>query len=543
MHDSGKNKIEIGQSSGSNERHKSEKIAELLFSDAKPGTHWEEKYPSRELPKGAYVTRFAPSPTGFLHVGGVMQALTDEAEAKRSGGVFILRIEDTDRARFVEGAEEAIYDGLDWAGVHVDEGGREKKGNYGPYKQSERLETYLTYAKELIKNGFAYPCFCTSEELQKVREEQERTKQPRMYSGTCRDLSEKSIEEYINAGKRFTVRLKVPEGETVEWNDLTKKNPITWDTKNIDDQVLLKSDGFPTYHLANVVDDHLMGVNRVYRGEEWISSTPKHLLMYKALGWKAPEFGHLVLLRELETQQKLSKRKGEAGLEWYKKEGYAPEALRNFLTRIMWAHPEGRDVYPHEDFIRGFDVHKMGEGAPQVNPKLLEHINQEYLARLDPEKRLEEVVNWAKAFEPEFAEICMKHRDDAERYLGIEPERMKKLSEAKALFGFYFSELYVTAAREELLSETAGDEAKMKEVLTAYVNEFYGQEDGHDAWQAKVRKLASRTGLKDKNIFMLLRKVLTGSKNSPPLYEVMQALGGEEVLKRINAIRQKPGTF
>lgn len=516
-----------------------EELARAMFPDVKPSEHWFDRYPSRELPKGAKVTRFAPSPTGSLHIGGVLTALINEAEARRTGGVFILRIEDTDRVRFKEGAEESIYKGLEWIGVRPDEGGFGGAGKYGPYRQSERLDIYKSFTKELVVRGNAYPCFCSREELKLMREEQDKKGLSRMYSGKCRNLSEDEIKKNISEGKKYTIRLRVPEGETIEWRDLSHRAPIRWETKNIDDQVLLKSDGFPTYHLANVVDDRLMGINRIYRGEEWMSSTPKHLLLYKYLGWEPPEFGHLVLLRQLETQQKLSKRKGEAGIEWYEREGYLPEAVRNFLTRIIWAHPKGLDVYSHDDFVKDLDVSGMGDSAPQVNPKLLEHINQQYLANLSPKERFEKIIEWAGKFEPNLKEVFEKHPKDAESYLSIEPDRMKKLSEAKEIFGFYFDEFYAKPAAEEVAKEAGGDLKRAMDSIKAYLKDYYNESDEHDEWEKKVRGCASSFGIKDKNMFMILRLVLAGTRFSPPLYDIMKALGKEKVVNRLAGFVEK----
>ena len=512
-----------------------EELARAMFPDVKPPEHWYGRYPSRELPKDAKVTRFAPSPTGSLHIGGVLTALTNEAEARRSEGIFILRLEDTDRSRAVAGAEETIYQGLEWFGVRPDEGGALGMGQYGPYRQSERLDIYQTFSKELVAGGHAYPCFCSPEELKAMREEQDKKGLPRMYFGKCRNLSEDDIKKNISEGKKYTIRLSVPENETIEWKDLSHRDPIRWESKNIDDQVLLKSDGFPTYHLANVVDDRLMGVNRVYRGEEWISSTPKHLLLYKYLGWEPPEFGHLVLLRQLETQQKLSKRKGEAGIDWYQAEGYLPEAVRNFLTRIIWAHPKGLDVYPHEDFVKEFDVSGMGDSAPQVNPKLLEHINQQYLARLSPHERFGKIVEWSGKFEPKIKEVFEKHPKDAESYLSIEPDRMKKLSEAKEIFGFYFDEFYAKPSEDEVAKEAGGELKRATDAVKSYLKDYYNESDEHDEWETKVRSCASVFGIKDKNMFMILRLVLAGTRFSPPLYDIMKALGKEKVVSRLSS--------
>jgi glutamyl-tRNA synthetase len=287
-------------------------------------------------------TRIAPSPTGFPHIGTIYQVLIDFAYAHKHHGKFILRLEDTDRARFVEGAEDVIYQSLTWFGLEPDESPK-IGGPFAPYRQSERLPIYKKYAEELIAKGHAYYCFCTRERLEQMRENQEAAHKPPMYDKTCLKLSAKEVTEKLDSGIPHVVRLKVPEHETIAFDDIISGH-IVFDSDVIDHQVLMKSDGFPTYHFGVVVDDHLMEITHIFRGKEWIPSTPKHVLIYKFFGWDMPIHGHLPLILNEDGKGKLSKRHGHASVDYYRKLGYLPEAVLNYLSNIVWNHPEGKDL-------------------------------------------------------------------------------------------------------------------------------------------------------------------------------------------------------
>src|SRR5947209_1278606 len=316
----------------------------------------ERRYPARDLPPGAEVVRVAPSPTGKPHIGTALQAVIDYALASKTEGVFILRIEDTDQTRLVPGAVEEIIDALDWLGVPADEGPG-AGGDYGPYVESRRLPDYRIVADWLVEHDHAYLCFCTPERLARVREAQAAAKQPPRYDRHCRNLTIEERRQRLEAGETPVVRLAMPLEGTIVYHDPVRGD-IEFDAAEQDDQVLLKSDGFPTYHLAAMVDDHLMRVTTVVRGEEWISSTPKHLTLFRAMGWEPPVIVHTPLLRDAQGR-KLSKRSGDTSVSWYRAQGYLPEGFRNFLTRLVWVHPDDQDVYPYEDFIEGMQVHDL----------------------------------------------------------------------------------------------------------------------------------------------------------------------------------------
>ncbi len=282
-------------------------------------------------------TRIAPSPTGFPHIGTIFQALFDYVYARQHQGQFIIRLEDTDQSRLVPEAEEAIYQALSWVGLTPDEGPI-YGGEFGPYRQSERLDVYRTYAEKLIDQGQAYYCFCSPERLATVRQEQQKKGLPPMYDRHCRDL-DPEIAKKRALSETYVIRLKVPPHETISFIDLAR-GEISFDSNTVDDQVLLKSDGFPTYHLAVVVDDHLMGITQIVRGEEWISSTPKHVLLYRYFNWEMPAIIHTPLLRNPD-HSKLSKRHSHTAVTWYREQGYLPEAVVNFLSSRVWNHPDG----------------------------------------------------------------------------------------------------------------------------------------------------------------------------------------------------------
>ena len=333
--------------------------------------------------------RFAPSPTGFLHVGGLRTALFNYLFARHNNGVFILRIEDTDRTRYVEGATENLISILHWCGLDYDEGpyldeqGRiYQKGDYGPYIQSQRIEIYKKFAEELLKNGYAYRCFCTPQRLEELRKTQLLNKQPPMYDRFCRNLSQKESDERAKS-EPYTIRLKVPDEEIVV-KDLLR-GEVKFDGRLIDDQILLKSDGYPTYHLANVVDDHLMEITHVIRGEEWLSSTPKHILLYKYFGWETPKFVHLPLLLSPD-RSKLSKRSGDVSVEDYKKEGYLPEAIINYVALLGFSTEDSQQFFTKEELIQKFTLERCSESPAIFDKQKLLWMNSEYIRKTDIER-------------------------------------------------------------------------------------------------------------------------------------------------------------
>ena len=334
--------------------------------------------------------RFAPSPTGFVHIGSLRTALYDYLYAKKDNGHYILRIEDTDRSRFVEGALENLIKSLEWAGVTHDEGvfienGEiVQKGEYGPYIQSERLDLYKKYIDELLEKGLAYRCFCSKERLDKVREEQKSKGQTPMYDKHCRGLSDKEIEKNLKEGKDYVIRLKIPEDEDIEFNDLIR-GKISINSKEIDDQVLIKSDGFPTYHFAVVVDDHLMKISHVIRGEEWLTSTPKQVILFNYFDWEAPEFVHLPTVLN-KDKKKLSKRQGDVSVTDFKEKGYLPEALVNYLALVGWSPKGNEEIFSMEELINEFSFENVSKTGGVFDVEKLNWINSQYIKKYDNEK-------------------------------------------------------------------------------------------------------------------------------------------------------------
>ena len=515
---------------------------------------YEAIYPPRELPPGAEVTRVAPSPTGRPHIGTALQALIDRAIAQRTGGIFILRIEDTDQKRLDPLALKEILEALEWLGLRPDEGPG-IGGAYGPYVQSERLPLYRAAAEWLVEHGFAYYCFCSAERLEALRKEQVAAGQTPMYDRHCQSLAPSQARQRKEAGEPCVVRLRVPPGRVISFTD-PLRGEISFQSDLIDDQVLLKSDGFPTYHLAVVVDDHFMRVTTVVRGEEWISSTPKHLLLYEYFGWQAPQLVHTPLLRD-SSRRKLSKRAGDTSIEWFRSQGYLPEGLRNFLSRIIWAHPQEKDIYSFSEFASLFRIEDMSRAGPVVDRDLLEHINSQYLRELSPEEFYQELLGYVERLaargEPVAIEVVGKEeqavtvlsaeelrrwqaalaRDPAysKRVLQVERERFRKLADVLLQYGFFFAELFQVPEPALLAKHLGSGE------LAARLLQEYGRRYDHGAtqeeWEAMVRGLAEEAGVKARALFMTIRVALTGAERTPPLYEIQQVLGEQEVRRRV----------
>ncbi len=515
--------------------------------------------PPRELPEGVQVVRIGPSPTGKPHIGTALQATINYALARKTGGVFILRIEDTDRARLVPGAVEEIIAALNWLGLPPDEGPG-LGGEYGPYVESERLDMYRVVVDWLVEHGHAYLCFCTPERLTRLREEQTAAKQPTRYDRHCRALTVEQRRAHLDHGETPVVRLAMPLEGTVVYDDPVR-GPIEFDAAEQDDPVILKSDGFPTYHLAAMVDDYLMGVTTVVRGEEWISSTPKHLVLLRDLGWRIPVIAHTPLLRDAQGR-KLGKRSGDTSIGWYRAQGYIPEAYRNFLTRIIWVHPENRDTYPFEDFIDGFSVEDLPKTGPVVNPDLLDFIGGEWLRTLTVGELFDRTLDWLNwlldeytpgdvVFEEarksgrvehpvsrdyllDFMHAFERDADYTQRVLSLEPERYRKLSDIVMQTGLYYAPLFTPAARELLIEPTRGDTDLAITLLREFLGWFTGDET-MEQWENQVDAMWESRDLKRSVPFMLLRIAITGSKQTPPLFSVIEVLGPEEVRHRVHS--------
>jgi len=477
--------------------------------------------------------RIAPSPTGDPHVGTAYIGLFDLAFARHAGGKVVLRIEDTDRERSTKESEEAIFRALRWVGVAWDEG-PDVGGPHGPYRQSERTDLYREHARRLVETGHAYRCFCTPERLAEMRAAMQARKQPPMYDGRCRDLPPDEVRRRLDAGERAVVRLKVPrEGETA-YTDLVRKRgqPVIFQNKVIDDQVLLKSDGFPTYHLANVVDDHLMGITHVIRAEEWVNSTPKHVMLYRAFGWEPPQFAHMPLLRNAD-KSKISKRKNPTSLDWYRERGFLPEAMLNFLALMGFSTEEGEEVFDLDTMVREFAWERASTSAPIFDVQKLEWLNGVYIRELGLDALTERL-------RPFTAPGRLDDGDRTRQMVSIVQERMKTLSEFDAWTGFFFTdELEYDAG---LLVAKKMTRESAAEALRASAEAFGAVGDWTAAALEEIgRGLCETLGLKPRQLFMTLRVAITGSTQSPPLFESMEILGQERALQRIDEAQQRLG--
>jgi glutamyl-tRNA synthetase len=375
-------------------------------------------------------TRVAPSPTGYAHLGIVYQSLFDYVFAHKYGGKFILRIEDTDRSRFVQGAEEVIIDSLKWVHLDPDEG-IEKGGAYGPYRQSEKLDLYQKYAQQLIEKGHAYYCFCTKERLEQMRKQQESNHQAPRYDRTCRLLTKEEVQNMLDSNTPYVIRMKIPNNEKIVIEDAIV-GEISFDSNQIDDQVLIKSDGYPTYHLAVVVDDYSMKISHIFRGTEWIPSTPKHILLWKYLGWEKsmPKFAHVPLLLNTEGGGKLSKRQGHSSVRYYREEGYLPEAIVNYLANVVWNHPDGKEIFPVEEFgeafsLDPFKVEVKPQGAKFDLQKLL-WMNGEYIRAMSDEALLMILIAYDTS-------LKVFDKDTLIAFVSIAKTRIKVLKEFKEM--------------------------------------------------------------------------------------------------------------
>jgi glutamyl-tRNA synthetase len=460
--------------------------------------------------------RIAPSPTGDPHVGTAYIGLLNYIFARQRGGKFILRIEDTDRTRFVESSEQMIYDAMRWVGLTWDEG-PDVGGSYGPYRQSERTSIYLEAVNRLVTEGKAYRCFCTPERLEQMRRQQTAAKLPPKYDGTCRRLTADEVAANLEEGKPFTIRMAVPLGGSTTFRDELRGN-ITFDHTNVDDQVLLKSDGYPTYHLANVVDDHAMGITDVIRAEEWISSTPKHVLLYTAFGWKQPRFWHMPLLRNVD-KSKISKRKNPVSLIYYRQAGFLPQALLNFLGLMGGGMPPDREIFTLTEMVERFEFPKISLGGPVFDLVKLKWLNGEYLRALS----LDEFYAALRA--------TVLSDDYLQSISGLLQTRIEVLGQFGDLADFFIRDEVlpppeVFLPKKRTLEETLEFAGAMVQVLEAC------------SWRTEEIDTALRTlGMEKqwsvKENYMLLRTILTGKTASPPLLESLVIFGKARSLDRL----------
>jgi glutamyl-tRNA synthetase len=461
-------------------------------------------------------TRIAPSPTGEnLHIGNAYTALINFVYAQKNGGKFVIRIEDTDRTRLVEGSEQRILESLRWLGIPHDEG-PDMNGPFAPYRQSDRLPVYRKYAEELVEKGHAYYCFCTTEQLAEMRKIQEANHLPPMYDGTCKKISIADARKRIAAGEKYVIRLNVPDDGVTGFHDLIRGD-IAFENKLIDDQVLLKSDGFPTYHLGVVVDDHLMKISHIIRGEEWISSTPKHVLLYDFFGWEKPVFAHMPLLRNPD-KSKLSKRKNPVWVSWYREQGFLPEALRNYLALMAWSYPGGKDIFSTEEMIENFRLEDIQTTAPIFSTEKLRWLNGEYLRKKSDTELKNLIYQHVSMLTPEDESLVV-------RIIPLIKERMKTLNEFMSLAGFFFAK---PSQFERPLNETY---VKLLYTLLSNQNDW-----NHESLESVVRKLADKQQLKAKDLFMELRIAITGKTVGPPLMESLIILGKTEIINRLKKI-------
>ncbi len=541
-----------------------QKLADTLIpdNDLLPLERYEELYPPRQLEKGAEVTRLAPSPTGFIHLGNLYSALADERAAHTTGGIFYLRIEDTDEKRKVEGAVESVIRSLRYFGVNFDEGAEidSPLNKYGPYYQRRRASVYRAFAKDLIRRGLAYPCFCTEEELDKVREEQTANKLITGYYGEfakCRNLTEEQIYSNLEAGKPFVIRLK-SQGDTA--NKMTFRDRIKGDitvTENDQDVVILKSDGIPTYHFAHAIDDHFMRTTLVIRGEEWLSSLPIHIELFKVLGFSMPAYGHTCSLMKVDggTKRKLSKRKDpELSLDYYRKEGYYPLAVVKYLMTLLNSNfEEWSRKNPSLSYTQfPFSISKMGRSGALFDIEKLNDISKNELSLLSEKEMYDFLNGWVQEFGDEKDKAHFADRNYVERILalimGIGGKKRRKDIERAAtavrMIDYFFDDAFVPDYSYRFDKDT------VNEVIAAY-SEVYDPADDNQAWFAKVKQIASGAGFAAEmseykahpenfkgsvaDVAEILRIAVTGMPNSPDLCTIMNILGRERTLSRLAA--------
>ena len=488
--------------------------------------------------------RFAPSPTGFLHIGGLRTALYNYLFARHNKGTFVLRIEDTDEARYVQGAEEDIIKSLEWAGMTIDEGPH-APNTYGPYRQSERKSMYHTYATELIENGWAYYAFDTTDEIEEMRERLKAAGNPSpKYDSITRQsmknsltLPQNEVLKRLDAGAPYVVRLKVPRRETVKFEDLIR-GIVSFDTAGLDDQVLLKSDGMPTYHLANVVDDHTMAITHVIRGEEWLSSAPKHILLYKAFGWEPPTMAHLPLIMS-PSGGKLSKRKAESeGIPVNTKDyilgNYEPDALINFLAYLGWSPGDDSEIHTLEELSELFSLDRVSKGGAVFNHKKLMWYNEHYLRATSIDTLIPKVKILM-----EQAGYNTKSDDYLKQVIGLLHERVAKVDEFVGMGSFFFS-----APTEYDVNALKKWKAESREMVEAYKSKV--QKLANDEFKARNLKLALEQVVAEKEVgfgkvMMPVRIATTGQGFGPDLFPALALVGKEDVLRRMGVAVEKLG--
>jgi glutamyl-tRNA synthetase len=472
------------------------------------------------MDKNKVRTRFAPSPTGYLHVGSLRMALFEYAYAKTYKGKFILRIEDTDRKRFVEGATESLINSLNLFGINWDEG-PVVGGPYEPYVQSERIKSgiYKKYADQLVSSGNAYYCFCEAKSKEKIEADHKKKKVE--LRDVCRNANLEEAKEKIKKGQKAAIRLRVPDEGEIKYYDFIIKKEVKWNLKDVDEAMLLKSDGFPTYHLGVVVDDVVMKINPILRGFEWMSSTPIHLLLYKYLGKDVPDIGHTSLVLDPDGG-KLSKRKGNVSCEAFIEDGYLPEALLNFIMLLGWAPKDNREIFNLEDYVREFKNGNLQTGNAVFNRDKLDWFNGHYIRQ----KKDEELAGLLEKYLPTDAEKKL--------ILKITPlvkERMKKLSEISELAGFFFERPEVD---KKMLGENWEEHIKFALETLQKINDW-----NLESLNKELMDTVTSNNFHTGKFFMDLRIAITGKKQTPPINESLEILGKEETLERLGLVLGK----
>ena len=542
-------------------------LANLIFPNAKDISYYEEKYPARNLPEGAIVTRVAPSPTGFTHIGTLYQGLVAKTAALSTNGVFFLRIEDTDQKREVENAITNIISSFNDFNIIPDEGmisEDESKGEYGPYKQSQRKEIYEAYAKYMISIGKAYPCFATAEELDEMRKTQEAAKVRPGYYGVWakyRNLSVEEAAEKIKAGNPYIIRFKSPgrEDRKIKHKDVIKGNVEF--PENDQDIVIIKADGLPTYHFAHAVDDHLMHTTHVIRGDEWLSSVPLHLQLFQEMGFKPPKYAHIspIMKNDNGNKRKLSKRKDpEAAVSYYSELGIPSLAVKEYLLNIANSNFENwRKQNKNADISEfKFELNKMSVSGALFDMVKLLDVAKIVISKYSAEEVYEKALEWANKFDKELAELLQKDKEYTLKVLGIERGNAKprkdiaKWSDLKENIGYMYDEEFEKIKSNYELQKIT-DKEKIKQILNIYADKYYDENDDKQTWFDKLKDLAEEFGYAREvkefkanpekyeahvgDVSTLIRIALTSKTNTPDLYEIIKVLGKDTVIKRLKA--------
>ena len=540
-------------------------LANLIFPNAKDISYYEEKYPARNLPEGAIVTRFAPSPTGFVHIGGLYQALVARTAAKKTNGVFFLRIEDTDQKREIENGVTGIVNSLRDFDMSPDEGQiseNEEIGNYGPYKQSNRKEIYEAYAKYMISIGKAYPCFATAEELDEMRKKQEAAKVRPGYYGVWakyRNLPIDEAVEKIKAGIPYIVRFRSPgrEDRKIKHKDVIKGNVDF--PENDQDIVIIKADGLPTYHFAHLVDDHLMHTTHVIRSDEWLSSVPLHLQLFQEIGFKAPKYCHIapIMKNDNGNKRKLSKRKDkEAAVSYYDEQGIPSLAVKEYLLNIANSNFENWRKQNKNADISEFDfqLNKMSVSGALFDMVKLLDVSKIVISKYSAKEVYENAIKWANKYDKELFELLQKNKEYSLKVLGIERGNEKprkdiaKWSDLKENIGYMFNDEFEKIKSNYELQKIT-DKEKIRQILNTYADKYFDINDDKQTWFDKLKDLAEKFGYAREvkefkanpekyaahvgDVSTLIRIALTSKTNTPDLYEIIKVLGKDTVIKRL----------